>query len=941
MRSSKTLSRLVVPALLVLANVVADIASAEMKLPSVLTSNMVLQRDKPVAIWGWADPGEKVTVTFSGQTKTATASEKGTWRVTLDPLAAEPEQTGQKLVVEGAANTHTLENVLVGEVWLCSGQSNMEWTVGQSANAAAEISAAAYPQIRHIKIAHTPAAEPLDNARTDGWRVCSPQSAGGFTGVGYYFARKLHKELKVPVGLIGSNWGGTRIEPWIPPDGFHAVEALKDIADNLDQFPKGSGNRVQHQSALALYNGMIHPLVPFAIRGALWYQGESNMGEGMLYHEKMKALISGWRKVWGQDGKEDSFPFYFVQLAPFRGYGGGALPALWEAQTATLAIPNTGMSVITDITGNVGDIHPRNKQDVGLRLALWALARTYHRPGIVYSGPLYQSMKIEGNKVRLYFAHTGSGLKSRDGRPLTEFMIAGQSGEYVPATATIDGRTVVIHAADVASPTRVRFGWQKTTNPNLSNNEGLPAGPFQTENWRGATGGPSGPTIAYAGRPLVIDGIRLNLRDPAAEWSAQLFYRNAAEGEFRSVTASETDEGRLTATVPGEATGGALEYYFQINEKGRPPANVPPEGAEAPLKVLPDLEPPTAVSDLATVEVKDYRVRLNWKASKDDHEVVGYRVYRGDRDGFTTDDASAQSDRPETSLNFVDHNPPTDQAVYYAVRAVDIVGRQGEPGYLKVDVPANRPPKNDFKLDAVAAAKKVFLRWSGTPEPDVVAIEILRGDGQAGELKLLETVKKLTGTYYADETVEADKDYRYALRLRDRGELVSNGTDPRQVRTGLYLKRINCGGDTHIGADGIPWEKDLARSAGTGRFNTRTNVAGVPDDLQAIYQTERWSYRTIRYSFDLKPARYQVVLHFAETNRAYSAPGMRTFDVLLAGEKRHEGVDVCAEAGAATGWQLATEVDVTKSPLVIELQKARAGPSLKGIEVREVAKPNR
>ena len=259
----------------------------------------------------------------------------------------------------------------------------------------------------------------------------------------------------MPVGLIESAWGGSPIEPWIVAGG------------------KGGG----------MYNGMIAPVKPFAIRGAIWYQGESNVCNGLQYYDKMKALIDGWRQVWGYD-----FPFYFVEIAPLSGYKPGSLPDLWEAQVASLKIPGTGMAVTTDLVDNIKDIHPKNKIDVGNRLALWALAKDYGKKDLVYSGPLYKSMKVEGNKIRLSFAHVGGGLKSRDGKPLSEFEIAGADGKFVPAEATIDGDTVVVQAKEVAAPTQVRFGWRNVANPNLVNKEGLPASPFQTNNWQGGTG---------------------------------------------------------------------------------------------------------------------------------------------------------------------------------------------------------------------------------------------------------------------------------------------------------------------------------------------------------------------------------------------------------------------------------------------------------------------
>lgn len=447
-------------------------ASAQVKLPSVFSDNMVLQRDQPVPFWGTDKPGAEVSVKVGTAETKAKADGDGKWMVKLPALKA----GGPIEVTVTGSTAVTFKNVLVGEVWLCSGQSNMEMEVQSCDNAQAEIAKADHPRIRQIKIPHTPTTKPQTDVAGKGWVVCNSQTVGKFTGVGYFFARHLEKELDVPIGLIDSNWGGTRIEPWIPPEGFKQVPALKNIADNLDKFPQVTNDKVNHQSALALYNGMIAPLVPYGIRGALWYQGESNNGEGMLYAEKMKALIGGWRKVWGNE----NMPFYYVQLAPYT-YGGDPtkLAGIWEAQQAALSIPNTGMAVTVDIS-NVKDIHPKNKQDVGKRLALWAMAKTYDRPG-VYSGPLYKSMKVEGNKIRISFDHVGTGLVSRDGKPLSWFTIAGEDKKFVEAKAEIDGNTVVVSAESVTKPIAVRFGWNQIAEPNLSNKEGLPAGPFRTD----------------------------------------------------------------------------------------------------------------------------------------------------------------------------------------------------------------------------------------------------------------------------------------------------------------------------------------------------------------------------------------------------------------------------------------------------------------------------
>jgi len=428
---------------------------ADVRLPAVIGSQMVVQRDVPLPIWGWAEPGEEVTVTLGDNKATAKADADGDWRVTLKPVKADGK--AHKLTVSGK-NAIVLEDILIGEVWVGSGQSNMEWHLRNTQGAPEAIAAAKHPRIRLFHVPKVQKPQP-DKDVNAAWMTCTPETVPTFSAVLYYFGLKLHEELDVPVGLINSSWGGSPIEPWTITD-------------------KGSGG---------MYNGMIAPLQPFPARGAIWYQGETNVlhKNGLAYHGKMKALIEGWRKTWNND----KLSFYFVQIAPWSGrYEPGHLPALWEAQVATLKIPGTGMVVTTDLVDNLGDIHPRNKLDVGNRLARWALAKDYGKKDLVYSGPLYKSMQVEGNKVRLAFAHVGGGLASRDGKPLSEFQVAGSDGKYVPATAKIDGETVVVQADAVAAPTQVRFGWHKVAIPNLVNKEGLPASPFQTKDWQGGTG---------------------------------------------------------------------------------------------------------------------------------------------------------------------------------------------------------------------------------------------------------------------------------------------------------------------------------------------------------------------------------------------------------------------------------------------------------------------
>ena len=441
-----------------------------------------------VPVWGWAEVGEEVTVSFAGQTKKTTAGDDGKWMIKLDSLKANAK--GSTLTISGN-NKINLDNVLVGEVWICSGQSNMEWAIRQSMNPKEEAAAANYPQIRLFNVpGHTVSPLPKDEGAGQ-WQVCEPNSANNFSAVGYFFGRRLHKDLKVPVGLIGSNWGGTRIEPWTTLAGFESVPELSKIADQVKNYKQDT--RVGGGQPSAIYNSMVHPLTPFAMRGGIWYQGESNGNEGITYYQKKHALVNGWRKAF----QNKDLAFYWVQLANFqkesdKPEGGDGWAKLREAQTKALDIPGTGMAVITDI-GAANDIHPKNKQDVGWRLAQWALHQTYGQKNLVPSGPLYKSHKVEGNKIRLSFDHAGSGLivgkktglepteEVKDGK-LEHFSISGKDNKWVWADARIDGQTVVVESKEVSEPVAVRYGF--TMNPakaNLYNKEGLPAGPFRTD----------------------------------------------------------------------------------------------------------------------------------------------------------------------------------------------------------------------------------------------------------------------------------------------------------------------------------------------------------------------------------------------------------------------------------------------------------------------------
>lgn len=491
-------------------------AAAEVKLPHVFGDHMVLQREQPIPVWGWAAPGEKVSVRVDDAAPvSATADDKGAWRVDLPAMSAGGPH---KLTVAGS-NTIVFDDVLVGEVWLCSGQSNMEFTMGGSHEAKTDIPAADFPQIRHFGVPKVTAASPQKDVNAS-WKVCSPATVGGFTAVGYFFAQEIHRTLNVPVGLLHSSWGGTLIEPWTTPEGFEVAPTLAAIRKRVElASPQSEAHRTKLREVIAstegwlatarkaleepidlpappafpaelattrgagdpcaLYNAMIHPLVPFGLRGALWYQGESNHGDGKLYTDKMRALIEGWRGVW----KQGPFPFYFVQIAPFQ-YGEedpNVLPTFWEAQAGALAITNTGMAVIHDV-GNIVDIHPRNKKDVGRRLAFQALAKTYGRADTVWSGPVFQSLETRGAELHVKFDHAHGGLKTRDGKAPSHFEIIGPDSDYVPADARIDGATVVLTATACPQPTAVRFGWHKTAEPNLCNGANLPAVQFRAGN---------------------------------------------------------------------------------------------------------------------------------------------------------------------------------------------------------------------------------------------------------------------------------------------------------------------------------------------------------------------------------------------------------------------------------------------------------------------------
>lgn len=634
-----------------MAVVVTANSFANVRLPKIFGDNMVLQRNKQIPVWGWADAGEEVTVQFNKQEdKNVKADNTGHWMIMLAP---EKEGGPFVLTIKGK-NTVTYSNVLVGEVWICSGQSNMEFQLHGAINSAQEIASANYPQIRQIKVPNVVSVVPKDDITSGEWKICTPETSGDFTAVGYFFARELYNQLHVPVGLINTSWGGTHVETWTSRTAFEQSDEFKTMIAgmpmlNLDSMAKvkkaemdrkmqalqgdlpkpgetehwkttnfddskwpamqlpnlwegkglpdldgvvwfrkdvtvsatdagketvlelgmiddndvtyvngvkvGSTNaynakrkytipagvlkegknviaiRVEDtgggggiygeatdmkltvggntQSLMGqwkfkvesaymsstigpnsyptlLYNAMINPLIPYAIQGVIWYQGESNAGRAYQYRKAFPLMIQDWRWHWGQG----DFPFYFVQLAAFNaGNGNSNNGSEWaelrEAQTMTLSLNNTGMSVTTDI-GEEKDIHPKNKQDVGKRLAAIALNKVYGKK-IVYSGPTYQSMKIDNNKIVLSFINIGGGLLAKGGE-LQGFEVAGANQKFYKAKAVIEGDHIIVSADEVAAPASVHFAWADwDASANLYNKEGFPAVPFRTDNWKEKT----------------------------------------------------------------------------------------------------------------------------------------------------------------------------------------------------------------------------------------------------------------------------------------------------------------------------------------------------------------------------------------------------------------------------------------------------------------------
>lgn len=462
-------------------------APAQLKLPKVFSDNMVLQREKPLPVFGKANPGSTVTVTFLAQQKTAVAGADSNWMVILDPLKA--SATADDLVIK-SERIITYKNVLVGDVWLCSGQSNMEYPLDKSLKKYAAPKKGDDPSVNEIARTDKPDAirylyvertlNKYPELPSKGWTNGNDTIVRYVSAIGYFFGKEIFEKTNVPIGIISTSWGGTRIEPWTPDWAYQQSPVFKDSVTSPNFKIDGT-----HPGQM--YKGMMEPLIPFAVKGILWYQGESNcmIEDQETYVEKFRLLVSSWRTLF----KDDQLPFYTVQISPFlyttrkdpKKHSPELLAKFWEAQTNCLAIPNVSMVVTTDLVDDLKNIHPSYKWVVAHRLALQAMEKTYGDHSAETSGPGFQSVKRKKNKLILSFAHVGKGLMSSDGQPLTWFSIAGKDGKFVNASALIVGNEVIVFSDEIKKPKYVRFAWNETAQPNFFNSDGLPALPFRTD----------------------------------------------------------------------------------------------------------------------------------------------------------------------------------------------------------------------------------------------------------------------------------------------------------------------------------------------------------------------------------------------------------------------------------------------------------------------------
>lgn len=587
MKSSR--ARLVLGLCLTLAG--GSVASADVRLPSIFSDHMVLQQNKPIPIWGWADPGEEVTVAIEGKRRAAVAGEDGKWKVMLD---SRPAGGPYQLVVR-AKNSITVDDVLVGEVWICSGQSNMEWPLKDSTDGELEVLAARYPRVRLITMPHVGSQEPQEDFEGE-WQFCTPETAEEFSAVGYYFGRQLQRALDVPVGLIANSWGGSACEAWVSRDRLEADSRYDQLLQYWDQkaetydhaaalatyeervrqwkatavegnrrnrrrsrreppFPKPTNPLEGQHRPANLYNGVLRPIMGYGIRGVIWYQGESNTERAYQYRHLFPLMVQQWRDEWNQG----SFPFYWVQLANYKARSADPSESAWaelrEAQSKTRRVlPNTGEVVTIDI-GEADDIHPRNKREVGQRLARWTLALDYGF-NVAYDGPRYTKMEKDGNKIRLRFAigrHADDRLERSEDGEITGFAIAGKDRKFVWAQARVlpssrDGQ-VEVWSDDVPHPVAVRYAWADNPECNLRSEGKLPVAPFRTDDWPGIT------VDVHAPRP---DEVEKFTYDPSGTWKW--------EGDFNGTLIDYT----LRLHWKDNALSGIYQAAFGIPELDAP-----------------------------------------------------------------------------------------------------------------------------------------------------------------------------------------------------------------------------------------------------------------------------------------------------------------------------------------------------------------------------------
>jgi len=451
-----------------------SIAQARIELPGIFTNNMVLQQKTDAPLWGKTTPGKavKIVTSWNNREYKVLANADGSWLIKVKT----PQAGGPYSISIADEKKIILENILIGEVWICSGQSNMEMPLagwGKINCYEIEMPEADYPQIRLLHIEKTTSVQPLSDVKTknEGWQICSPSTVAEFSAVAYFFGRNLHQHLHVPIGLINSSWGGTIAEAWTSKESLENMPYFKESLLEIQKEPEST----KPNRPSVLFNAMIKPLIPYAMQGVIWYQGESNAARPAQYRELFPLLIRDWRKQWNR-----TFPFYFVQIANFKNPTVN-WPELREAQLMTLNVENTGMAVTIDI-GDPVDIHPKNKKDVGIRLALAARSNTYGEK-INYSGPIYESYLLEQNQIRIVFKHN-KGLKAKGDSMLEGFEIAGSDHQFYPAKTVIEANSVIVSCPQVEFPVAVRYAWANNPVCNLYNEADLPASPFRTDDWK-------------------------------------------------------------------------------------------------------------------------------------------------------------------------------------------------------------------------------------------------------------------------------------------------------------------------------------------------------------------------------------------------------------------------------------------------------------------------